>query len=167
MPPTVLAVMCYLVKDGKCLMIQRQKPPLKGLWSVVGGKIDAGESPRDAILREFEEETGLKLHEPRLRGTSAIVDEAGPDRWQAFIYEADDASGVLTDSAEGPLKWFPLAQLRALTTPATDRTYFAEMQVPGRSFEAEVQFESSKNWFRARIRRSDGTRDNYNGLLEG
>lgn len=167
MPEAVPAVMCYLIQDGKCLMIQRQKPPHKGLWSAVGGKIDSGESPRDAVLREFEEETGLTLHEPQLRGVSSIIDEAGPEQWLAFIYEATDATGTLTETREGPLRWMAIAEITAATTPATDLAYFNEIAISGRSFEAEVQFESTKNWFRARIRRSDQTRQDYNGLLEG
>lgn len=167
MPEAVLGAICYLFRDGKCLMIKRQKPPHQGLWSAVGGKLDPGESPRDAIMREFAEETGLTLVEPRLRGVASVTDEAGPEQWLLFIYEALDATGTLRETAEGPLRWVAFDDINETTSPATDLAYLTELGDEQLTFEAEVQFESTRNWFRARIRRSDGTRRDYNGLLEG
>jgi 8-oxo-dGTP diphosphatase len=49
-----------IVKDGKLLVCQRtrhQTMPLK--WEFPGGKIEAGEQPRDALRRELEEELGI------------------------------------------------------------------------------------------------------------
>ena len=49
----------------KVLMCKRHKQPYKGLYNLVGGKIDAGESGLTAAYRELQEETGItdiKLH---------------------------------------------------------------------------------------------------------
>ena len=49
-----------IVKDGKLLVCQRtrhQTMPLK--WEFPGGKIEAGEQPRNALRRELEEELGI------------------------------------------------------------------------------------------------------------
>jgi len=43
------------------LMIRRNQPPAMGLWSVPGGKLEAGESLADACQREVKEETGLDV----------------------------------------------------------------------------------------------------------
>jgi 8-oxo-dGTP diphosphatase len=53
-------VAALIVKDGKILVCQRtrhQVMPLK--WEFPGGKIEAGEQPRDALHRELEEELGI------------------------------------------------------------------------------------------------------------
>ena len=53
-------VAALIMKDGKILVCQRtrhQSMPLK--WEFPGGKIEAGEQPRDALRRELEEELGI------------------------------------------------------------------------------------------------------------
>jgi len=51
-------IVCF--KDDEVLLIKRGNPPLKGEWSIPGGKIEFGESEIDAALRELSEETGIK-----------------------------------------------------------------------------------------------------------
>jgi 8-oxo-dGTP diphosphatase len=53
-------VAALIFRDGKILVCQRtrhQSMPLK--WEFPGGKIEAGEQPRDALRRELEEEVGI------------------------------------------------------------------------------------------------------------
>ncbi len=54
-----LAVDAAVRRDGEVLLIQRGNEPWKGAWALPGGFVDYGEDPRDAVLRELEEETGL------------------------------------------------------------------------------------------------------------
>lgn len=49
------------VKDGKMLLLKRDVEPFKGCWHVVGGHVKEDESLRDAVKREFKEETGLDV----------------------------------------------------------------------------------------------------------
>ncbi|MBA2553039.1 MAG: NUDIX domain-containing protein, partial [Geodermatophilaceae bacterium] len=44
---------------GRLLLIRRGQPPHAGSWSLPGGRIEAGETPRQAVVREAAEETGL------------------------------------------------------------------------------------------------------------
>jgi 8-oxo-dGTP diphosphatase len=48
-----------IFRSRKVLLIERAKGPLKGLWSLPGGRIEAGETARTAALREVREETGV------------------------------------------------------------------------------------------------------------
>ncbi len=50
-----------IVREGKVLLIRRGSEPLKGQWSLPGGLIELGETARQAVVREVEEETGLAV----------------------------------------------------------------------------------------------------------
>jgi len=52
-------VSAALFDGDRVLLIERSKPPFKGLWSLPGGKVEAGEEHIDAIKRELLEETNL------------------------------------------------------------------------------------------------------------
>jgi ADP-ribose pyrophosphatase YjhB (NUDIX family) len=62
--------------DGRLLLIQRAHEPGAGMWSVPGGRVEAGEDDATAVVREVREETGLEVAVGRHVGT---VERAGPD----------------------------------------------------------------------------------------
>lgn len=45
---------------GRVLLVRRGRPPGAGTWSLPGGRIEAGEAPADAAVREVFEETSLR-----------------------------------------------------------------------------------------------------------
>jgi len=61
---------------GRLLAAQRARPPtLAGLWEFPGGKVEPGEDPRMAVVRECREELGIEVAtEP---GPGALVGEVG------------------------------------------------------------------------------------------
>jgi ADP-ribose pyrophosphatase YjhB (NUDIX family) len=57
----VIACVGAVIKDdaGRLLLIKRGHDPGRGLWSVPGGRVEAGETDEEAVAREVREETGL------------------------------------------------------------------------------------------------------------
>jgi 8-oxo-dGTP diphosphatase len=49
-----------VVRDGRALLAQRAREPLRGLWSLPGGRIEWGETLHEAALRELAEETSVE-----------------------------------------------------------------------------------------------------------
>lgn len=47
--------------DGAVLLVRRGRPPLEGAWTLPGGRVEPGESPEEAIVREAHEETSLRV----------------------------------------------------------------------------------------------------------
>lgn len=102
------ATVCYLKKDDSVLMIKFANK-WDGVYSPPGGKFEAGESPLDCVMREFEEETGLKLINPRLQGISYWHDAY---EGIIFVFTAEESEGNLcASSSEGSLEWIKIKDL--------------------------------------------------------
>lgn len=116
-----LSSLCYLEKEGRILMLKRNKEPFRGFWTAPGGKLEPGEDPRQTIIREIREETGFTLINPHLQ---LINSETGADReynWLVFIFRADEFNGAIQECNEGTLRWIPQSQLGDLEIPDVDR----------------------------------------------
>ncbi len=102
------STVCYLKKDNKVLMIKFSKK-WGNVYAPPGGKFEKGESPLDCIIREFKEETGLTLVNPKLQGISYWQDSF---EGIIFVYTAEDYEGkqILT-SEEGNLEWIKIEEL--------------------------------------------------------
>ena len=105
--------------DAKYLLIQRQKEPYKGKWALVGGKLEFGETIKDAVVRETAEETGLQTN---FVGLKAVINErVAPSNKQEtaghfllFVCELSYLDGHATEKQEGPVGWFTLDELHQL-----------------------------------------------------
>ncbi len=104
-----LATICYLDNGRQLLMLHRNKKENdvhEGKWISVGGKLEAGETPEACAIREIEEETGLKVQNPQLRGIITFPNFTPGHDWYCFVFKVYDFSGQLThDSPEGALEW--------------------------------------------------------------
>ena len=99
---------CYLKVNDKILMIKFTKK-YGQVYAPPGGKFESGESPLDCILREYYEETGLKLINPRLQGISFWKEEK---EGIIFIFIAEKFEGNLKRiSEEGKLEWIDIKDL--------------------------------------------------------
>ena len=55
----IIGVGAVIVSEGRVLLVRRATEPLLGEWSVPGGMLELGETLREGVRREVQEETGL------------------------------------------------------------------------------------------------------------
>ncbi len=97
---------CVLRKDDQILLLQK---PRRGWWVAPGGKMESGESIKDACVREFREETGIYIKNPKIKGIFTFIMKEGDQiqsEWMMFTFVADEFDGnKLEESDEGFLEW--------------------------------------------------------------
>ena len=119
------STLCYIVKDGKVLMLHRVKKKNDinhDKWIGIGGKFEPEEAPEECILREAKEETGLTLTSWRCRGVVTFLQEGGEGEYM-YLFTADDFTGELIECDEGNLQWVSMEFLDALPTWEGDRIF--------------------------------------------
>ncbi len=103
-----------VVRDGRVLLIKRNREPFLGWWDVPGGYLEYGEYPDHAARREIREETGLEVRLTRLLGI--YMSRYGPDEQRTLdlIYLAEVVGGEERpgDDAE-EIGWFAPQELPA------------------------------------------------------
>lgn len=105
-----------IIIDGadRLLLIKRGHPPGMGLWSIPGGRLEAGETDEAGVRREVMEETGLRVEVGRLAGT---VERPGPGGVTYVIrdYLATAAEGVpVAGDDAADVRWFGRDELARL-----------------------------------------------------
>lgn len=69
----VVGVGGIVIVAGKALLIRRAHHPLKGKWSIPGGKLEFGETLLEAVQRELAEETGIEVRVLELIGVFETI----------------------------------------------------------------------------------------------
>lgn len=99
----------------------------RGKWIGVGGKVEAGETDDQCMLREVKEETGLTVERWSFKGMIKFIYDQSLCEEMA-LFTADQVSGQLTKScSEGVLKWTPRNQIMELSLWEGDRIFLKEL----------------------------------------
>lgn len=141
-----LATLCYIIKDGKTLMIYRNKKENdyhEGKWNGLGGKFEAGESPEDCAIREMKEETGLDVKNPNMKGFITFPNFDGVDDWYVFVFVFHDFEGDLIESPEGHLEWIDNDKLIELNLWEGDKIFIPWL-FQKKFFSAKFNYENGK-----------------------
>jgi 8-oxo-dGTP diphosphatase len=107
--------------DGRILLTQRPEgKALAGLWEFPGGKVEPGERPEHALIRELHEELGVEVGEPCLAPLT-FASHAYPDFHLLMpLYICRRWTGSATGREGQALKWVRPHDLRAYPMPPAD-----------------------------------------------
>jgi 8-oxo-dGTP diphosphatase len=118
----LLVVACALVDaDNRVLIAQRpQGKALAGLWEFPGGKLDPGERPEPALIRELKEELGIDVKEACLAPLT-FASHAYPDFHLLMpLYVCRRWEGAVMSREGQALKWVRAGKLREWPMPPAD-----------------------------------------------
>jgi 8-oxo-dGTP diphosphatase len=117
----VVAVGAVCVHDDALLLVRRGRGPAAGEWSVPGGKVEAGETLHEAVVRETAEETGVEVVVDRFLGWVERMGDEGEYHFVILDFavtplDPTDAPVAGDDAAEAV--WVPrheVSDLRLVT----------------------------------------------------
>ena len=138
--------LCYVEQEGKYLMLLRNKKKQDenaGKWIGVGGKFEEGESPQDCLLREVQEETGLRLTQYRFRGIVTFVSDRYETEYM-HLFTAHGFEGELTACDEGELKWVDKDKVLSLPLWEGDREFLRLLREDAPFFYLKLVYQGDK-----------------------
>lgn len=126
----LLVAACALIDaDGRILLAQRPEgKSLAGLWEFPGGKVEPGETPEETLVRELEEELGIKTRIPCLAPLTFASHTYETFHLLMPLYVCRRFEGIATGREGQALKWVRPANLRDFPMPPADEPLIPFLQ---------------------------------------
>ena len=119
--PLLVVAAALVDADGRILL--QQRPPgraMAGLWEFPGGKVEQDETPEAALIRELEEELGIRTHASCLAPAAFASEALGERHLLLLLYICRKWQGVVEARHATDLKWVRPNQMYALDMPPAD-----------------------------------------------
>lgn len=119
--PFLVVAVALIDADGRVLL--QRRPPGKSLpdmWEFPGGKVEQGETPEAALVRELDEELGIRTHESCLAPASFASEPLDGRHMLLLLYVCRKWEGVPEARHATALQWVRPAHMYALDMPPAD-----------------------------------------------
>lgn len=118
----VLVAACALIDaDNRVLVAQRPEGKnLAGMWEFPGGKVEPGETPESCLIRELEEELGIRTWKSCLAPLSFASHSYADFHLLMPLYVCRRWEGTIVAREHRALKWMRANRLRELEMPPAD-----------------------------------------------
>lgn len=125
----VFVVACALVDADRRVLIARRPEgkQLAGLWEFPGGKVEAGETPEAALLRELKEELGIETKSACLAPLTFASHTYDDFHLMMPLYVCRKWQGVVQNLEHADLKWVRPQKLRDFDMPPADLPLIAPL----------------------------------------
>ena len=109
-------------RDGRVLVQQRPEgTAMAGLWEFPGGKVESGETPEAALIRELDEELGIDVDHACLAPACFASEPLGDRHLLLLVYALRKWKGVPTAQHATQLRWVRPVELYGLDMPPADK----------------------------------------------
>lgn len=110
------ATLCFVVRGGEVLLIEKRRGLGAGWYNGPGGKLEAGETPRECVIREVREEVGIEVGSGVRTETDSRLEKVGELTFTldgeghtfCHVFRTEEYDGEPTTSPEAHPVWFPL-----------------------------------------------------------
>ncbi|MDM7980782.1 MAG: 8-oxo-dGTP diphosphatase MutT [Rhizobium sp.] len=128
--PILLVAACALVDtDNRILLAQRPEgKSLAGLWEFPGGKVEAGETPEETLVRELEEELGIKTKVACLAPLTFASHTYETFHLLMPLYICRRYEGIPQGQEGQAIKWVKAKALREYPMPPADEPLIPVLQ---------------------------------------
>ncbi|EHM03425.1 mutator mutT protein [Acetobacteraceae bacterium AT-5844] len=128
--PLLLVVACALVDtDGRVLVARRPEgKPMAGLWEFPGGKVDPGETPEQALIRELKEELDIDVSEACLAPFTFASHDIGKFHLMMPLYLCRRWQGTITPREGQAVAWVRANKLSDYAMPPADKPLVAMLR---------------------------------------
>ena len=134
-----LVTLCFIVQGGRVLLMRKKRGIGAGKINAPGGKVDPGETPLAAAIRETQEEICVTPVAPQLRGQLWFHFEDGPTL-RCLVYLTDRFEGEPDETAEAVPLWYSTGAIPYGEMWEDDRCWLP-MLLAGDRFEGTVQVQ--------------------------
>ena len=118
----IRVVTAVVEREGRYLITQRRDHAVLALlWEFPGGKVEAGETPENALIRELREELAIEVTGACLAPATFASHPLGDRHLVLLLYVCRKWSGTPRPLAASELRWVKPVGLHALDMPPADR----------------------------------------------
>lgn len=138
----ILATLMFVVRDDQVLLIEKKRGLGAGKVNGPGGKIDPGETPLQAVVRETQEELHVTPLAPVKLGELWFVMSDSPDIL-CHVFRAEDFTGTPTETDEAVPLWTPTGAIPYRRMWEDDRQWLP-LLLENRTFHGRFIFEGER-----------------------
>lgn len=129
LPTVLVAAVALFDTDGRVLIAQRPEgKSMAGLWEFPGGKVEAGETPEQALIRELREELAVDTVESCLAPFTFASHAYDDFHLLMPLFVCRKWTGRVTPMEGQQIKWVMPMQLRDYPMPAADKPLIAMLR---------------------------------------
>ncbi|MGB2357019.1 MAG: 8-oxo-dGTP diphosphatase MutT [Paracoccaceae bacterium] len=117
----LVSAVALIDRDGRVLLAQRPEgKSMAGLWEFPGGKVEKGETPEAALVRELHEELGIETWDSCLAPLTFASHKYEDFHLLMPLYACRKWSGIVQPKEGQTLKWVAARDLSKYPMPAAD-----------------------------------------------
>ncbi|WP_265500218.1 8-oxo-dGTP diphosphatase MutT [Paracoccus beibuensis] len=130
MKTVLVSAVALIDPDGRVLLAQRPEgKPMAGLWEFPGGKVEPGETPEAALIRELDEELGIQTWNSCLAPLTFASHSYDTFHLLMPVFACRRWQGIVHPREGQQLAWVKARDLRAYPMPAADIPLIPALQM--------------------------------------